>query len=47
MRCMRYVAILGLLLILPGVTTAQPTEDTNEVPRLPWGAPDLQGVWLY
>ena len=41
--CMRGLAILGVLLTLPGVTTAQPTE----VPRLPWGAPDLQGVWLY
>ena len=38
---------MGLLLILPGVTTAQPSEDTSAVPRLPGGAPDLQGVWLY
>ena len=37
------LAILGLLLILPGVTTAQ----TSEVPRLPWGDPDLQGIYLY
>ena len=44
---MRCLAILGLLLIQPGVATAQLTEDASEVPRLPWGAPDLQGVWDY
>ncbi len=47
MRCMRYVAILGLLLLLPVFAMAQPAEHATEVPRLPWGAPDLQGVWLY
>ena len=44
---MRCLAILGFLLIQPGVATAQLTEDASEVPRLPWGAPDLQGVWDY
>ena len=43
----RCLAVLGSLLILPGLTTAQPTDDTSAVPRLPGGAPDLQGVWLY
>ena len=44
---MRGLAIVAVLLTLPGVTTAQPTDDTSAVPRLPGGAPDLQGVWLY
>ena len=38
---------MGLLLLLPVFAMAQPAEDATEVPRLPWGAPDLQGVWLY
>ncbi len=45
--CLRCVAIVGLLLMLPSATAAQPTDDTSAVPRLPGGAPDLQGIWLY
>ena len=33
------VLAIGVLVTLPGLTNAQ------DVPRTPWGAPNLQGVW--
>ena len=33
--------------MLPSATAAQPDEGTSAVPRMPWGDPDLQGIWLY
>ena len=36
------VAALAIGGLAPGLAGAQTAEDT---PRLPWGAPDLQGVW--
>ena len=44
----RRAARLGLLLLLvvPTTANAQP-DDASEVPRMPWGDPDLQGVWDY
>ena len=36
------VAVLAVGGLAPGLAGAQDAED---VPRLPWGAPDLQGVW--
>ena len=36
------VAVLAIGGLAPGLAGAQEAED---VPRLPWGAPDLQGVW--
>ena len=36
------VAVLAIGWLAPGLVGAQTAED---VPRLPWGAPDLQGVW--
>ena len=44
--CLRCVTIVGLLLMLPSATAAQP-DDASAVPRLPWGTPDLQGIWFY
>ena len=41
----RWMASVGLLLILPGSAVAQPGGDATSVPRTPWGTPDLQGVW--
>ena len=48
-RCLphlRCIIIVGLLLILPSATTAQP-DDATALPRTPWGDPDLQGIWFY
>ena len=38
------VTLIGLL-ILPPAAVAQ-VEQADAVPRLPWGVPDLQGIWL-
>ncbi|MCE2516124.1 MAG: hypothetical protein J4F37_14155, partial [Acidobacteria bacterium] len=37
------VAVLAIGWLAPGVVGAQ--AEAQDVPRLPWGAPDLQGVW--
>ncbi len=39
------VVLVALLLLVPGMTTAQVAVDDEAVPRTPWGAPDLQGIW--
>ena len=41
LTCM--VAVLAIGGLAPGLAGAQGAEE--ETPRLPWGAPDLQGVW--
>ena len=41
---MKGLALVGVLLMAPGGVAAQAPEDA-EVPRISWGAPDLQGVW--
>ena len=41
----RWMALVGVLLILPGGALAQPGGDAASVARTPWGTPDLQGVW--
>ena len=41
----RCIALVGLLSMPPGSALAQPDGDATSVPRTPWGAPDLQGVW--
>ena len=33
------------LLSAVGMAVAQPASSGADVPRTPWGAPDLQGVW--
>ena len=38
------VTVLAILLVLPAQLIGQ---SDDEVPRLPWGSPDLQGIWLY
>ncbi len=38
------VTVLAILLVLPAHLVGQ---SDDQVPRLPWGAPDLQGIWLY
>ncbi len=38
------LGVLGLLLTVPAAMVAQ---SDSAVPRLPWGDPDLQGVFLY
>ena len=42
---MRRIITACVLLIAPGVATAQSAVDAASVPRTPWGAPDLQGTW--
>ena len=44
---MRAVVAAGLLVIAPGLASAQSAVDTSTAPRTSWGAPDLQGVWDY
>ncbi len=41
---MKGLALVGALLMAPGVPMAQSPEDP-EAQRTPWGAPDLRGVW--
>ncbi len=45
-------AVLALIVLAPAPGTAQPNPvEANDldrgIPRTPWGAPDLQGVWDY
>ena len=47
MSLSRWMAFVGLLLILPGSAFAQPGGDATSMPRTPWGMPDLQSVWNY
>ena len=42
----RQAALLGLALMLLPAATAGQAEPADAVPRLPWGVPDLQGIWL-
>ncbi len=53
-RCFRYAAVAIGLLVVTMVTAApvaaqssvaDATDGAWEVPRLPWGAPDLQSIW--
>ena len=37
-------AVIVVLTLIPVFSVAQVTNST-EVPRTPWGVPDLQGVW--
>ena len=48
-RSLRRRARLGLLFLLavPIAANAQPDSGSTEVPRTPWGHPDLQGIWDY
>ena len=44
-RCLAAVlAVFAVVALAPAFATAQST-DATETPRMPWGAPDLQGVW--
>ena len=38
------VALIGLLILSPAAVGQ--VEQADAVPRLPWGVPDLQGIWL-
>ena len=38
------IALVGLL-VLPPAAIGQ-NEQVDPVPRLPWDAPDLQGIWF-
>ena len=42
-RAARFAVVL--LLVVPIAASAQSDSRSSEVPRTPWGAPDLQGVW--
>ena len=44
---MKSVIAVGLLVIVPGISGAQPATDAAPIPRTPWGDADLQGVWDY
>ena len=46
MRFLRRAALLGLALMLPPAAAAGQTEPADAVARLPWGVPDLQGIWF-
>ena len=41
------LAITFLVLIVAGAVDAQTRKPGGDVPRTPWGDPDLQGVWDY
>ena len=41
---MRRMCLVGFLLLLPSAAVAQTAGDSH-VPRTPWGAPDLRGIW--
>ena len=43
MRCRCVVAGLAVLALVP--LAAVPAAGQGDAPRMPWGAPDLQGVW--
>ena len=45
-RRLHVVALAGLLALAPPAADAQETADAD-LPRTPWGHPDLQGVWDY
>ena len=45
MSLSRSMAFVGVVLMCPGSALAQPGGNAEAVPHLPWGAPDLQGVW--
>ena len=39
--------ILGIVSVVAVLAAAQPAQGPSTVPRTPWGAPDLQGIWDY
>lgn len=39
------IALAGLLILTPAAAV-EPAEQLDTAPRLPWGVPDLQGIWL-
>ncbi len=41
----RYLAALGLVIAVVTLTPMVAEAQSTDVPRTPWGAPDLQGVW--
>ena len=41
---MRRMCLVGFLLLIPLVAAAQTAGD-SDVPRTPWEAPDLRGIW--
>ena len=46
MRPISWNVVLASALLLPGAAVGQ-AENAAAVPRMPWGAADLQGIWLY
>ena len=42
---MRSRSVVTLLAVVALVTLSSPAAGQGEMPRTPWGAPDLQGVW--
>ena len=42
MTSTRLLTVLAVLLVVPTNTGGQ-----SDIPRTPWGAPNLQGIWLY
>ena len=43
MRCRYFVMLLAAMALTP--LLAAPAAGQGEAPRMPWGVPDLQGVW--
>ena len=43
MKCRYFVMLLAAMALTP--LLAAPAAGQGEAPRMPWGAPDLQGVW--
>ena len=39
------VAVVAIMMLTPVTVGAQTPVENSTVPRTPWGAPDLQGVW--
>ena len=43
----RLVVLASVLMLWPGFALAQQATGPTEVARMPWGDPDLQGIWFY
>ena len=47
MKVMTRLTSVGILLVLPLIATAQPSDEVAAVPRTPQGSPDFSGYWEY
>ena len=43
----RLIVLACLVILVPEIALTQPATEPTEIARMPWGDPDLQGIWLY